>query len=79
MSTPRLKWEKLKRDGKIVPRVIVSDVGFYKICRVTVKDDDKYRPSRNGEWLGLDWYKTVREAQQVCERHYAINGDQADE
>lgn len=78
MSEPKLKWDRLVKDGKPVPGVIVSDAGFYKICRVDIADDPAYRPSRNGEFLTINFFKTVKEAKQVCENHYAITGGRDD-
>lgn len=45
----------------------------YVICKQDIRDQSQYRPSLGGEFLCLP-VDTLKEAQQVCERHHQIMG-----
>lgn len=68
-----MKWAKAKdKDGKILDRVAVSDIG-YKVAKFTIGGQDLYRASLQGEFLHSP-VTDPREAQEVCERHFLITG-----
>ena len=68
-----MKWAKAKdKDGNVLDRVAVSDEG-YKVAKFTIGGHDLYRASLQGEFLHFP-VTDPKEAQAVCERHYAITG-----